>query len=102
MKTFNKLIRDKIPEIIEAEGRRCVTEVLSEKDYLDHLNKKLLEEVNEYLESQDIEELADLEEVLLTILDARHVDHESFEKIRLDKVEKRGAFKKRLLLKETD
>ena len=102
MKQYNKLIRDKIPEIIEAEGRKCKIETLSDEEYLKCLNDKLLEEVNEYLESGNVEELADLEEVLRAILKAKSVDYESFEKIRIDKVEKRGAFDKRLLLKETD
>ena len=99
MKQYNKLIRDKIPEIIQAEGRKCTVEVLSDEDYLFHLNKKLVEEVNEYAESNDVEELADLEEVLRAILDAKGVDYNSFEEIRLNKVNKRGAFKKKLLLK---
>jgi len=102
MKQYNKLIRDKIPEIIQAEGRKCTIEVLSDKDYLSHLNKKLVEEVNEYTESNDIEELVDLEEVLRAILDAKGVDYDAFEEIRLSKVNKRGAFKKKLLLKDTD
>ena len=102
MKKYNKLIRDKIPEIIETEGRTCKIETLSDEEYLIHLNEKLLEEANEYLESGEVEELADLEEVLRAILKAKNVDYESFEKIRTDKVEKRGAFDKKLLLKETD
>ena len=102
MKQYNKLIRDKIPEIIQAEGRKCTVEVLSDEDYLSHLNRKLVEEVNEYIESGDVEELADLEEVLRAILDAKGVDYNAFEEIRLNKVNKRGAFKKRLLLKDTD
>ena len=102
MKTYNKLIRDKIPEIIQADGRTCKTEILSDEDYLAHLNKKLLEEVNEYEESQEIEELADLEEVLRAILTAKGVSYEEFERIRKDKVDKRGAFEKKLLLIETE
>ena len=102
MKKYNKLIRDKIPEIIETEGRTCKIETLSDEEYLIHLNEKLLEEANEYLESGEVEELADLEEVLRAILKAKNVDYESFEKIRTDKVEKRGAFDKKMLLKETD
>ncbi|MBQ2657600.1 MAG: nucleoside triphosphate pyrophosphohydrolase [Erysipelotrichaceae bacterium] len=102
MKHYNKLIRDKIPDIIRAEGRKCTVEVLSDEDYLFHLNKKLVEEVNEYMESNDVEELADLEEVLRAILDAKNVEYDEFETVRKDKVAKRGAFKKKLLLKDTD
>ena len=57
---YNKLIRDKIPEIIESSGKKCDIEVLNDEQYLEYLNKKIMEEVKEYLESGEIEELADL------------------------------------------
>ena len=60
-----------------------------------------MEEVKEYLESGEIEELADLEEVLRAILKAKNVTYEKFEKLRITKVDKRGAFEKKLLLKRT-
>ena len=96
---YDKLIRDKIPEIIENSGKICEIEVLSEDEYLKYLNKKLLEEANEYEESLDVEELADLEEVLRAILVAKGISYAEFETIRLKKVEGRGAFDKQLLLK---
>lgn len=98
---YNKLIRDKIPEVIEASGKKCEIEILSDEQYLEYLNKKIKEEVNEYLESGEIEELADLEEVLRAILAAKKVSYDEFEKIRISKVNKRGAFEKKLLLKRT-
>ena len=102
MKVYNKLVRDKIPEIIKNNGEEPNTRILSDEEYLSELNKKLQEEMKEYLESGDIEELADLEEVLLAILDAKNISHEEFEKIRLEKVKKRGAFKKKIFLESTD
>ena len=94
--SYKKLVRDKIPEIIMLnEGRSCKTRVLDNNEYLLELNKKIKEELNEYLESGEVEELADLEEVLRSILDCKGVSYEEFEQIRLKKVEKRGAFKKR-------
>ncbi len=102
MKQYDKLIRDKIPEIIEKSGRSCKTEVLSDEECLKYLNKKLLEETNEYLESEEVEELADLEEVLRAILKLKGVSYEDFEKIRNKKADERGSFDKKLLLKETD
>ncbi len=102
MKQYDKLIRDKIPEIIKESGRNCKVEVLSDEECMKYLNKKLLEEANEYLESGEVEELADLEEVLRGILKLKGVSYDDFEKIRNEKVEKRGAFDKKLLLKETD
>ena len=58
--------------------------------------------MKEYLESGKVEELADLEEVLRAILDVKKVSYEDFEKIRLDKVSKRGAYKKKIFLESVD
>lgn len=101
MKVFNKLVRDKIPEIIQSKGEMCKTRVLSDEEYLLELNRKLEEEAKEYLQSGEIEELADLEEVLRAILDAKKCSHDEFEKIRIAKAEKRGAFKKKIFLEST-
>ena len=96
---YNKLVRDKIPEIITRnEGRSCKTRILDDEEYLEELNKKIQEELNKYLESGEIEELADLEEVLRAILDSKGVSYEEFEQIRLEEVNKRGAFKDRIYL----
>ena len=98
MKTYNKLVRDKIPQVIENNNQTCKTRILCDDEYLNELNKKIQEEMKEYLESGDIEELADLEEVLRAILDVKKCSYESFEKIRNQKVEKRGAFKEKIFL----
>lgn len=58
--TYNKLVRDKIPEIIETSGKKCETQVLNDDDYLEMLDKKLSEEIKEYQESHEAEELADI------------------------------------------
>lgn len=102
MKIYNKLVRDNIPKICENNNQIATIRILDNKEYLNELNKKLQEEIVEYLEAGDIEELADLEEVLLAILDAKNISYEDFEKIRLSKVEKRGAFKKRIFLIDVD
>ena len=99
---YDQLIRDTLPEIIEASGKTCEIDILSNEDYLRYLNKKLLEEANEYDESHNVEELADLEEVLRAILRVKGVSYEEFETIRQLKAEKRGAFEKRLLLKSVE
>ena len=99
MKEYNKLVRDKIPEIIVADnGKTCVTRIMEDDEYLESLNAKMQEELKEYLESGEVEELADLEEVLRAILDIKNVSYEEFEKIRNAKVDKRGAFKKKIFL----
>ena len=102
MKTtkYNKLIRDKIPEIIEKSGKQPITEILDDKAYKKHLDDKLGEELQEYLASDNIEELADLVEVVHAIVKYKNVSLSDFEKIRIQKAVERGAFDKRLLLKE--
>lgn len=96
---YNKLVRDKIPEIIKQnEGKVSKTRILSDEEYLKQLNLKIKEEVNEYLESGEIEELADIEEVLRAILKYKNVSYKEFEDIRKSKVKKRGAFEKRIYL----
>ncbi|CDA67565.1 MAG: nucleoside triphosphate pyrophosphohydrolase [Lachnospiraceae bacterium] len=102
VKVYNKLVRDKIPEIIEADGRKCKTEILSEEAYLKMVDAKLDEELAEYHKDQNIEELADLLEVIYAAAQARGYSVEELERVRVAKVEKRGAFQKRILLKETE
>ncbi|HHV60478.1 MAG TPA: nucleoside triphosphate pyrophosphohydrolase [Clostridiaceae bacterium] len=97
---YDKLIRDKIPEVIEATGSKAVVEVLDDERYQKYLERKLGEELKEYLEAGSIEELADLIEVVYALLESRGISLEEFERIRVAKVEKRGAFKKKLLLRE--
>lgn len=100
MKTFNKLVRDKIPEIINSDNGVAITRTLHDVEYLNELNKKLQEEVKEYLEADNIEELADIVEVIYGILNLKNVSIEEFEIIRKNKVEKRGAFNKKIFLEK--
>lgn len=102
MKIYNKLVRDKIPDIMNNNGAIPVIRELDEQEYLFELNKKLQEETLEYLESGNVEELADIEEVLLAILKVKNVTNEEFEEIRKTKVLKRGAFNNRIFLERED
>lgn len=97
---YNKLVRDCIPEIIEKSGKKAVTEILDDTSYKNLLDTKLSEELQEYLESDSTEELADLLEVIIAILDYKGVAYQEFEDMRHQKAEERGAFKQRILLKE--
>ena len=96
---YDKLIRDKIPEIIEQSGKKCIVEVMNNDTYIEYLDQKLNEELAEYHQDKSIEELADLLEVMYAVVVARGYSVEELERKRLDKAEKRGAFEKRLLLK---
>ena len=100
IKQYNKLVRDRIPEIIEASGKNCVTEILSDADYLELLDAKLDEELAEYHKDQNVEELADLLEVIYAAAKARGYTLEQLEVVRAEKASKRGAFEKKILLKE--
>src|SRR5690242_12830846 len=100
VKIYNKLVRDKIPQIIQQSGKQAIIEEASDKEYLELLNAKLGEELQEYIDSENIEELADLVEVVYAILEHKNVSLLEFEGIRKQKVMERGAFKKKLLLKE--
>lgn len=100
MKQYHKLVRDRIPEIIETDGKTCVCETLSDQDYLSLLDQKLNEELAEYRESKSLEELADLLEVIQTVVKARGWTVEDLERVRADKASKRGGFEKKILLKE--
>ena len=97
---YNKLVRDRIPEIIETSGNTCVTEILSDEDYLRMLDAKLDEELAEYHADQNIEELADLMEVIRACAMARGYSVEELEQVRAEKAARRGGFEKKILLKE--
>lgn len=99
VKTYNKLVRDRIPEIIESSGKSCTTETLSSKDYLRMIDAKLDEELAEYHKDQNIEELADLMEVIRAAAIARGYTIDDLERVRAEKAAKRGGFEKRILLK---
>ena len=98
--SYHKLVRDRIPEIIEADGKICVCETLADEDYMHLLDQKLNEELAEYQESKSLEELADLLEVMQAVVRARGWTLEDLERVRADKAAKRGGFEKKILLKE--
>ena len=98
MTLYNKAIRDKIPEIIAESGKKCNTKQLDDESFLAEIEKKLIEEVNEYTESKNVEELADLLEVIYRISELRGINSDELDEIRKDKAEKRGKFDSNLFL----
>lgn len=97
-KTYNKLVRDLIPEVIEASGNKCRTRVLSDEEYLEMLDAKLDEELAEYHKDQNIEELADLLELIRAAAIARGYTFEELETARAEKAKERGGFEKKIFL----
>lgn len=89
-----KLVRDNIPEIIMKDGHVPHTRVLSDEEYVKQLEIKLFEETNEYLESKDVEELADILEVIYAISQFKGVALSELESVRRNKAEKNGSFHK--------
>lgn len=102
MKVYNKLVRDKIIDIIEADGRIVKYRILDNNEYRKELNSKLQEEVKEYLDDNNVEELADILEVIYGILNSMDVTIDEFEKVRIKKQEERGTFNKRIYLEEAE
>ena len=101
--TYNKLVRDKIPEEINREpGRKSTYKILDNKEYLEELNKKVLEEANEFIEENSIEELGDLMEVLNAIMKLKNYKPENLNKIMKSKSDKKGSFNDKIYLEYVD
>lgn len=95
---YNKLVRDKIPQIIEDDNKKCSVRILDDEEYLKMVDAKLDEELAEYHKDQNVEELADLLEVIYAAAKARGYSIEELERIRKEKADKRGAFDKKIFL----
>ena len=97
---YNKLVRDRIPEIIESSGKACTVDVLPNDAYIQALDAKLSEELAEYQQSKSLEELADLLEVMGAVVKARGYTWDDLTRVRKGKRAQRGAFDQRIFLKE--
>jgi predicted house-cleaning noncanonical NTP pyrophosphatase (MazG superfamily) len=99
---YNKLVRDKIPAVIAAEGKKAKTSELSDKEYLKELTKKLAEEVEEFQKEPSIEELADIKEVTIAIREAMKIHAGELEDMRRKKAAERGRFKNKIFLESVE
>ena len=95
---YNKLVRDKIPQIIEANGGKAHTRILSEEEYCQLLEAKLDEEVGEYHQDKTVEELADILEVVYALATAQGVSLAQLQEAYEQKHQARGGFAQRILL----
>ncbi len=95
---YDKLVRDRIPEIIESAGKKAVTRMADDAEYLSYLRRKLSEEVDEYMASGDAEELADILEVISALGRQGGVPLSRLMEIADDKRQARGGFDGRVLL----
>lgn len=97
-KKYKKLVRDRIPEIIRANGGKPVTRILDDSEYMRALIKKLKEETAEFEADESLEELADIQEVILALRDALGVSAAELEETRRKKAGKNGGFKEKIYL----
>ncbi len=96
--SIEKLVRDRIPDIIEADGRPCSTRIINGQELFDFLDRKLDEEVLEFRESHDVMELADIMEVLIGLADQLGCSEQELFELRSKKRDKRGGFEKGIVL----
>ncbi|HWI47524.1 MAG TPA: nucleoside triphosphate pyrophosphohydrolase, partial [Rummeliibacillus sp.] len=103
---YNKLVRDLIPEVIEKNGKKCSTRVLAPEQHLGEIKLKMQEEALEFKEAtnqkDELEELADVLELVHAALDVYNVSFQELEQVRLAKKEKRGGFSEGMYLLEVD
>lgn len=97
-KDYYKLVRDRIPEIIENEGRTVHVHVLDDKQMITCLENKLQEEVNEYIKDRSVEELADILEVIYALCMMKGISKEELERTRTIKEIARGSFDEKIFL----
>lgn len=98
MMVYNKLVRDRIPEIIERNGGKAQIRILSEAEYLHSLEMKLDEEAGEYHRDKTVEELADILEVVYALAEAQGCSKEALLDVYQAKHDARGGFRERLFL----
>lgn len=106
MPIYNKLVRDRIPEIIEITGKKFSTRILNSDEYIVELKKKCFEEVEEYVcttnNDEAIEELADILEIIHVLAEYHGASIEKVEEVRSLKEEKRGSFRDKIFLTEVN
>ncbi len=105
-KVYNKLVRDRIPEIIKKNGDKCKVRKLNQKEFKIEALKKVVEEANEILGAKDskdemIKELADLQEIIETVMDSHRISKREVTKEKTSRKKQRGGFTKKIFLIET-
>lgn len=104
MPVYNKLVRDRIPEIIYKSGKKYSVRILDSGEYIKELQKKMYEELEEYINAKNdenaLEELADILEIVHSLSEVHGGTIDAVEEIRKKKADERGGFKKRILLQE--
>jgi len=102
MPTYNKLVRDKLIDIIVAKGERAIYHIANDAEFKEKLREKLREEVEEFLEKENQEEMADVLEVLHMWHMLLDWSREEVEAVQKEKRDKRGGFAGRIILERTN
>jgi len=98
---YDKLVRDRIPEIMRDDGAEPTIHTASDDEYVHRLHEKLREETDEFFKDGDVGELADILEVVYALGDLEGVPRKQLEEMRAKKTKERGAFKERIVLDES-
>lgn len=98
---YNKLVRDKIPDVIRGKGGNPITHTADEAEYWIKLKEKLSEEISEFLKDENIEEMADIMEVMEAIILYKNFDPAEIEEVKESKAQERGRFNDRIILDES-
>ncbi|OIO63010.1 hypothetical protein AUJ69_01870 [Candidatus Woesearchaeota archaeon CG1_02_47_18] len=96
----SKLVRDRIPEVIREAGKTPITHIADDAEYWQKLKQKLQEEVEEFIDNEETEELADILEIMYAICGFKRVSRDELESLRKKKAGERGGFKSRIILEE--
>ncbi|MDR7079369.1 putative house-cleaning noncanonical NTP pyrophosphatase (MazG superfamily) [Neobacillus niacini] len=100
MPIYNKLVRDRIPQVIERTGKKFTIRTLKDEEYIKELKNKSFEELQEYVNAENderaIEELADLLEIIHALAKCHGASFEKVEEVRRQKAEKRGRFEEKI------
>jgi predicted house-cleaning noncanonical NTP pyrophosphatase (MazG superfamily) len=102
IRSYNKLVRDRIPALIKESGRDCTTRILSQEEYFDALLDKIVEEIEEYRNSGAEEEIADVYEALDCLVEFKEYEPMHIDYLKLIRKEARGSFRERVLLIDVD
>lgn len=98
MTKYNKLVRDRIPELIRGGGEVPHTRILEPEEYALRLQQKLDEEVSEFHRDHNTEELADILEVVFALAATLGCSEEELLALRQQKKDRRGGFQDRIFL----
>jgi predicted house-cleaning noncanonical NTP pyrophosphatase (MazG superfamily) len=101
MKVYNKLVRDRIPEIVQEKGTKCNYHIANDEEYLKKLQEKVLEELDEFKLKPSIEEYIDIIEVLEALAKFHNIDLMPMRQRKRMKRQLRGGFDNRIILEES-